>query len=347
MAAIPNQNPVARAGADQTGIAAGATVNLDGSTSSDPDGTVDEYAWSQTAGDTVSITGANTATPSFTAPSTGSDQTLTFQLLVTDNDGATNTDTVDIGVLASAVNIPPIARAGADQTVAGDGIVVMNGSASSDPDGTIDTYLWARLSGPSITISGSRTANAAFIAPTATPDDQILVIRLTVTDDDGATDTDEIRITVAGTGVVPGLHEQLFTVSASTNDRDTATLKRWNSINIDLDDEFAPTGETRFAFRFIATTDSGPDGIELRWLFNASSSGQDLVNAWEEGEMSMTFTQGSASITLPGPNHSSNSVLDDAETYVWSPPSAQAADVVTFFFTTMDISQDFEVTLRV
>ena len=343
---VANVPPEARAGSDQTGIAAGATVNLDGSASSDPDGTIDTYAWTQTAGDTVSISGGNTATPSFTAPSTNSAQTLTFQLTVTDDDGATNTDTVDVGVLAEVVaNQPPVARAGADQTVSGDGIVVMNGSASSDIDGTIDDYFWDQLSGTSITISGSRTANAAFIAPTETVDDQVLVIRLTVTDNDGATDTDDITITVEGTGA--GLHEQTFTVPASTNDRDTATLKRWNSINIDLDNEFAPTGETRFAYRFIATTDAGPDNIELRWLFNASSSGQDLVGAWEDGEMSMTFTQGSDSITLPGPNHSSNTVVDDAETYVWSPPTSQAQDVIDFFFSSLDISQDFQVTLRV
>ena len=344
--AYVNQNPVARAGSNQTGIAAGATVNLDGSTSSDVDGTVESYAWTQTAGDTVSITGASTATPSFVAPSTGSVQTLTFQLLVTDDDGATDTDTIDVGVLAEVVtNQPPVARAGADQTVDGGIVVVLSGTASSDPDGSIVDYDWDQLSGTNVSISGSGNVQAGFFSPAQTVDDQVLVFRLTVTDNDGATGTDEVSVTVEGTGA--GAHEQTVTIPASTNDVDSSSQKRWEKINIDIDDEFAPAGETRFIFRLIVFNNLGPDNCQIRFLFNESGSGQDLAAAWETGGMSMTFAQGSDSVTIPGPDHSSNAVTDAGETYVWSPPSSQADDVVTFFFTTMDISQDFQITLRV
>ncbi len=49
-----------------------------------------------------------------------------------------------------ANNQPPIANAGGDQTFAlpVDG-TVLNGSLSSDPDGTIVSYQWAKISGPS------------------------------------------------------------------------------------------------------------------------------------------------------------------------------------------------------
>lgn len=101
-AVIPNQPPIANAGPDQS-VAAGVTVTLDGTGSTDSDGTIASYAWTQTTGDTVTLTGASTATPSFTAPSTNAQQTLTFQLTVTDDDGATATDTVNVVVAAQVV----------------------------------------------------------------------------------------------------------------------------------------------------------------------------------------------------------------------------------------------------
>jgi hypothetical protein len=97
-----NIAPTANAGIDQS-VAAGATVQLDGTGSTDGDGTIVSYSWAQTAGDAVILTGASTSTPSFTAPSTNAQQTLTFELTVTDNEAATDTDTVDVVVAAEVV----------------------------------------------------------------------------------------------------------------------------------------------------------------------------------------------------------------------------------------------------
>lgn len=101
-----NTAPTANAGTDQSGVAAGATVTLDGSGSSDPDaGDTITYAWTQTAGTTVTLSSTTAAQPTFTAPSTGSAQTLTFSLVVTDSHGATSApDTVNVGVLAAPVS---------------------------------------------------------------------------------------------------------------------------------------------------------------------------------------------------------------------------------------------------
>lgn len=97
-----NQPPTANAGTNQS-VAAGATVTLDGTGSTDGDGTIVSYAWTQPAGDTVTLTGATTATPSFTAPSTSAQQTLTFELTVTDDGGLTATDSVDVQVAAQVI----------------------------------------------------------------------------------------------------------------------------------------------------------------------------------------------------------------------------------------------------
>jgi hypothetical protein len=106
VSAVANQPPTANAGINQS-VAAGVTVQLDGTGSTDGDGTIVSYAWAQTAGDAVILTGASTATPSFTAPSTNSQQTLTFELTVTDNDAQPDTDTVDVAVAASETVIRP------------------------------------------------------------------------------------------------------------------------------------------------------------------------------------------------------------------------------------------------
>jgi K319L-like, PKD domain len=94
-----NSAPTASAGNDQT-VASSATVNLDGTGSSDPDADTLTYAWSQTSGPSVTLSGANTSTPSFTAP-TGP-ATLVFQLQVCDPANACDTDSVTITV--SSVN---------------------------------------------------------------------------------------------------------------------------------------------------------------------------------------------------------------------------------------------------
>ncbi|HYH74507.1 MAG TPA: PKD domain-containing protein [Candidatus Saccharimonadales bacterium] len=95
-----NAPPTAYAGNDQN-AGTGTAVTLDGSGSSDADGSIASYAWTQLSGTAVTLTGGTTAKPTFTAPGTAA--TLVFRLTVTDDDGATGTDTVTINVLASII----------------------------------------------------------------------------------------------------------------------------------------------------------------------------------------------------------------------------------------------------
>lgn len=82
---------------------------------------------------------------------------------------------------------PPVASTGPDQTVILGETVTLDGSGSSDSDGTIMSYEWDF--GDSSTGSGETTTHVYTSAG-------IYTVALTVTDDDGATDTDILIITV-------------------------------------------------------------------------------------------------------------------------------------------------------
>jgi hypothetical protein len=90
------QDPVARAGADIAVAAAGGTIQLDGSASSDADGTIAAYLWTQIAGPALALSSATAAKPAVTVPAAAADQAYAFELKVTDNDGRTGKDTVAV-----------------------------------------------------------------------------------------------------------------------------------------------------------------------------------------------------------------------------------------------------------
>ena len=93
----------------------------------------------------------------------------------------------------------PRADAGADLSVAGGSSVTLDGSGSLDPDGSIAGYQWAQTSGTEVSLSNADRASASFVAPqvdmTVT-----LTFRLTVTDDDGATASNDVSVTIQPAG---------------------------------------------------------------------------------------------------------------------------------------------------
>ena len=75
--------------------------------------------------------------------------TYQFELKVTDDGGLSQRIRQVIVNDPSQPNRPPVANAGADQTIAlPANTITLDGSGSTDPDNNITNYLWTKISGP-------------------------------------------------------------------------------------------------------------------------------------------------------------------------------------------------------
>ena len=177
VAEIPNAAPVAEFDVDVTGL----EISVDASDSSDADGEIVEYAWD--FGDDTTGTGA-TASHEYTAAGT-----YEVTLTVTDDRGATGTVTKAVEV-AEIPNAAPVA----EFSSSADGLeVAFDGSASTDADGSIVSYAWEF--GDNATGTGATASHEYAAAGTYN-------VKLTVTDDRGATGTVTKTIEVAEAPVI-------------------------------------------------------------------------------------------------------------------------------------------------
>lgn len=158
----------------------GLKVSFDGRASSDPDGSDLTYAWD--FGDSETGEGAQTT---HTYTNAGS---YTVTLIVTDQDGATHQ--VEKTVILDQNQAPSAVI----QTTVNGLAVEVDGSTSTDGDGTIQSYAWEF--GDGATDSGVTAGHEYAAAGTYT-------VKLTVTDDDGATDTatKQVEVTSAPSNV--------------------------------------------------------------------------------------------------------------------------------------------------
>lgn len=110
--------------------------------------------------------------------------------------------TVSITVAVTTVPDPPEADAGPDRRADEGDRVDLDGTGSFAREGTLVSFVWSQISGPSAALSGADTATPFFDAP-AVAADAALAFRLTVRDSGGGTDSDEVTVTVADTDPPP------------------------------------------------------------------------------------------------------------------------------------------------
>ena len=186
--AVVNHPPVANAGPDQNIQATGqndVSIQLDGSKSSDPDNDPLTYVWTDESNNVV-----GTAAIVQVTLQAG---THAFTLTLTDPGKLSSSATTHVTITAP-VNHPPVANAGASQTLGCTGqngtVVTLNGSGSSDPDGDPLTYVWKDAAGN--VVGTSAVAQRTLSSGTYT-------FTLTVTDTGGLSSSAATQITIQDT----------------------------------------------------------------------------------------------------------------------------------------------------
>lgn len=238
-----NKPPVAIAGADQLILLPADTTLLNGSASYDPGGAIVSYQWAQFSGPSVSIITNNVS--SITSVKSLLPGVYQFELTVANVAGLQAKDTVLLLVNDPGTNLPPIARAGADQTITLPlDSVLLDGSFSVDPDGSITSYEWKKISGSAT----CRISNPLLVQAKA---DQLVQgvyrFELSVTDNGGLSgkDTVSIHVNPAAGNMAP--------IARPGND---------TSINFDLRTCTIPA-----SFRLNGRQSSDPDGtiVSYHW----------------------------------------------------------------------------------
>ncbi|WP_427976566.1 PKD domain-containing protein [Agarivorans sp.] len=227
-----NAAPVAVISPASQTVTKGTVVTLSAAGSSDSDGSIASYAWS---------TGESSEAITVTV-----NETQTISLTVTDELGKTASTSVTLTV---APNVAPVAVISPDsQTVAAGSTVTLSAANSSDQDGSITSYLWS---------TGETTSSIDVLV------NETQTITLTVTDNEGASSSAEVVLSVAGSNKAKNFEQLYFRGTAKAWQTSVMQLVADNTWQLQV--EFDGQQDQRFKFDLngdwsINYGDNGADG---------------------------------------------------------------------------------------
>jgi len=189
---VNNVGPSVEAGSDIT-TDASQEITLH-ATGTDPNADELSYHWSLIEGPEVTLTGMDSQDLVLVPGNAGQ-----YRFSVVCNDGLLNSTPDEIYVTVNAINSAPTAVAGLDRDVQLNERIVLDGSASSDPDGDELSFIWQQTSGPQVSLSDAQSAQAWFDADVQ----GTLEFTLTVSDEEVASTPDSISIRVLSINQAP------------------------------------------------------------------------------------------------------------------------------------------------
>jgi hypothetical protein len=216
-----NKPPIAIAGPDQVITLPADSISLDGSASNDPDGTISVWLWKKISGPaSFNIVNTTTAKTIVRNLDTG---IYKFELKVTDDKGLIAKDTMQVNVNSGTpTNRPPVANAGADQTITlPTNTITLNGSGSTDPENNITSYVWTKISGPS---AFNMTNFGAVQAQVTNLIEGVYLFELVVTDAGGLFDKDSVLVTVKNDPAV-----DIYVAGGESNGNNIGVAKYWKN----------------------------------------------------------------------------------------------------------------------
>lgn len=189
---VNNVAPSVDAGSDIT-TEASQEITLH-ATGADPNADELSYHWSLIEGPEMTLPGMDSQDIVLVPVNAGQ-----YRFSVVCNDGLLNSTEDEVYITVNAMNSAPTAAAGQDRDVHLNERIVLDGSASSDPDGDELTFTWQQTSGPQVSLADAQSAQAWFDADV----EGTLVFELIVSDGEVSSTPDSVSIRVLSVNQAP------------------------------------------------------------------------------------------------------------------------------------------------
>ncbi|WP_444937116.1 PKD domain-containing protein [Microbulbifer sp. JMSA004] len=295
-----NLAPLADAGDDQE-TRKDQIILLDGTHSSDRDGSIIDYRWRQLSGSPVTLNDTSNGFATFLAPLSkysylGMDESLVFELEIEDNE---NIVSVDKAIITLDGNIPPTAITNTFQVVGADEVVTLNGSSSRDLFGEIISYEWKQVAGEPVELEQESETTVSFSSPVLISSYpfisfEILEFELVVTDNEGLESSviaqvnvqklaPPMAIPVAAQTVYSG--EEVLLDGRMSSDADGEIISyNWRSLS-DIDVVNYPNGTASFIAPIISAESRALLTFELEVEDNDGLKSTSMINVTVERNM--------------------------------------------------------------